>query len=105
MSFEKLNACMESGFFLPQGLGVFFTILLVAAVIIVVLLKGLALWRAAKRDQKVWFWVLIFVNTAGILEIIYLLTNQEKKEKKTIEVTEEELGKDIPEEIKEDKKD
>ncbi len=34
--------------------------------------KGLALWRAAKRGDKVWFIVLLIVNTAGILEIIYL---------------------------------
>lgn len=35
--------------------------------------KILALYRAASRKQKVWFVVLFFVNTAGILEIIYLL--------------------------------
>ena len=34
--------------------------------------KGLALWRAAKRGEKIWFVVFLIVNTAGILEIIYL---------------------------------
>ena len=34
--------------------------------------KGLALWRAATRGEKVWFVVFLFVNTLGILEIIYL---------------------------------
>lgn len=34
--------------------------------------KGLALWRAAKRGDKIWFVVFLLVNTAGILEIIYL---------------------------------
>ena len=34
--------------------------------------KGLALWRAAKRGEKVWFIIFLFVNTVGILEIIYL---------------------------------
>lgn len=34
--------------------------------------KGLALWHAAKRGQKVWFIVLLVVNTLGILEIVYL---------------------------------
>jgi hypothetical protein len=34
--------------------------------------KGLALWRAAKKDNKAWFVVLLVVNTVGILEIIYL---------------------------------
>jgi hypothetical protein len=34
--------------------------------------KGLALWHAARRREKTWFVILLLVNTAGILEIIYL---------------------------------
>jgi methionyl-tRNA synthetase len=34
--------------------------------------KGLALWRAAERGETVWFIVFLLVNTAGILEIVYL---------------------------------
>jgi len=34
--------------------------------------KGLALWRAAQRGEKIWFAVFLVVNTAGILEILYL---------------------------------
>ena len=34
--------------------------------------KGLALWHAARRGQYWWFLILALVNTAGILEIIYL---------------------------------
>lgn len=34
--------------------------------------KGLALWHSAKRGQGWWFIILLIVNTAGILEIIYL---------------------------------
>jgi hypothetical protein len=34
--------------------------------------KGWALWRAAKNDSKVWFVVLLVVNTLGILDILYL---------------------------------
>lgn len=34
--------------------------------------KGLALWRAAKNDQRNWFIAILIVNTVGILEIIYL---------------------------------
>lgn len=34
--------------------------------------KGLALWRAAGRGEKKWFVFLLILNTAGILEIIYL---------------------------------
>lgn len=34
--------------------------------------KGFALWKAAGLRQKYWFIVILLVNTAGILEIIYL---------------------------------
>jgi len=34
--------------------------------------KGLALWHAAKRDEKWWFIALLLINTVGILEICYL---------------------------------
>ncbi|MDE2071131.1 MAG: hypothetical protein KGI70_00105 [Patescibacteria group bacterium] len=34
--------------------------------------KGLALWHAARRGQYWWFVIMLVVNTAGILEIIYL---------------------------------
>ncbi len=33
--------------------------------------KGLALWKASKKDSRVWFVILLVVNTMGILEIIY----------------------------------
>ncbi len=34
--------------------------------------KGLALWKSARRGEKVWYVVLLVVNTVGILEILYL---------------------------------
>lgn len=34
--------------------------------------KGLALWKSARAGSKPWFVVFLLVNTAGILEIIYL---------------------------------
>jgi len=34
--------------------------------------KALALWKAARLGSKVWFVVLLVVNTVGILEILYL---------------------------------
>lgn len=34
--------------------------------------KGVALWRAANRGEKVWFIVLLVVNTLAILDIIYI---------------------------------
>jgi hypothetical protein len=34
--------------------------------------KGFALWKAAGLHQRNWFIVMLILNTAGILEIIYL---------------------------------
>ena len=34
--------------------------------------KGFALWHAAKRDEKWWFIAFLVINTAGILEIVYI---------------------------------
>jgi hypothetical protein len=44
--------------------------------------KGLALWRAAHKDHRVWFVILIIVNTAGLLPIFYLLWFPKDYEKK-----------------------
>ena len=35
--------------------------------------SGLALWHAARREDKGWFVLFLLVHTAGILEIIYLV--------------------------------
>lgn len=34
--------------------------------------KGMALWKAARAGSKPWFVALLIVNTAGILDILYL---------------------------------
>ena len=34
--------------------------------------KGLALWKSARLNSIVWFVILLVVNTAGILEILYI---------------------------------
>lgn len=34
--------------------------------------KGLALWKSARNDERYWFVALLFINTAGILEMLYL---------------------------------
>jgi len=34
--------------------------------------KGVALWRSARNGQKVWFIVMLILNTAAVLEIIYI---------------------------------
>ena len=34
---------------------------------------GLALWYAAKREEKGWFIFFLLVHTAGIVELLYLI--------------------------------
>jgi hypothetical protein len=34
--------------------------------------KGLALWKSSQKGSKVWFIVLLVVNTVGLLEILYM---------------------------------
>lgn len=41
--------------------------------------KGLAMWRAAHRNEPIWFGVLLVVNTAGLLPILYLLFTSKPK--------------------------
>lgn len=38
-----------------------------------IVLKGFALWHAARNGQKEWFVILLVINTLGILEIVYLV--------------------------------
>ena len=47
--------------------------LLAALLVWSLIWKGFALWRAARADQLAWYVVLLFVNTAGLLEIAYLV--------------------------------
>lgn len=41
--------------------------------------KGWALWRAARNDSQVWFIVLLILNTAGILDILYIFVFGKRK--------------------------
>lgn len=34
--------------------------------------KGVALWKAAHKNHKTWFIVMLIVNTLAILEILYI---------------------------------
>ena len=54
-------------------LGIIGVILAAVLVIVIIALKGYALWYAAKRDEKWWFVVMLIINTAGILELVYLV--------------------------------
>ena len=49
------------------------TPLIIVAAIWTIVLKGFALWHAARNEQKWWFIALLVLNTVGILPPIYLI--------------------------------
>lgn len=40
--------------------------------------KGIALWKAARAEDKAWYVIMLIVNTVGILPIIYILMKRGK---------------------------
>jgi hypothetical protein len=38
--------------------------------------KGIALWKAAKNEQKYWFVAMLIINSLGILPILYIFVFQ-----------------------------
>jgi methionyl-tRNA synthetase len=52
------------------GAGV--TALIVALVIWSAIWKAIALWKAARNNHLAWYIIMMILNTAGILEIIYI---------------------------------
>ena len=59
-------------------LGNFSKLLLAVLAIWSIFWTGLALWKAARNGQKNWFVAMLILNTAGILEIIYISFFQKK---------------------------
>jgi methionyl-tRNA synthetase len=47
-------------------------IILIAIIVWSIPWKGFALWKSARRGENIWFIILLLINTAGILEILYL---------------------------------
>jgi len=58
-----------------------FSISFVLLVIWSIAWKGVALWKAARNESKVWFVVMLIFNTVGILEIIYIVFFSKKSQK------------------------
>lgn len=44
--------------------------------------KGLGLWRAAMRKDKLFFITIFILNTVGIIPILYLIFTNKRKHKK-----------------------
>ncbi len=58
--------------FVPGFFAGWFSMLIIPLAFWSVFWMGLALWKAAKNDHKVWFVVLLLVHTLGILDILYI---------------------------------
>jgi len=75
MNIEELYTLINSNMNNPK-----FYLILGGILLIILLLKGFALYRSARKESKIWFWVLLIVNTFGILPLLYLIFS--KKETK-----------------------
>lgn len=75
---------VNPGFMAGLGFGFIGFIIIIAIWSLV--WKGLAMWKSARKGEKVWFVIFLIVNTAGILEIIYLLMNREPNTTSTAQV-------------------
>jgi hypothetical protein len=69
---NNLYSNFGTGLGVPAWVHVFAPILPVL-VLWVIFWKGLALWHSGRRGNAWWFVILLFVNTLGVLEIVYLL--------------------------------
>lgn len=47
-------------------------------ILLELILKGFALWKAAREKQLYWFIALLVINSAGILPALYLILFQKK---------------------------
>lgn len=59
-----------------------FIIFLIIIGIWSVIWKGLGMWYSARDSRKGWFIVILLLNTAGILPIIYIYLIRKRKKKK-----------------------
>jgi hypothetical protein len=50
-------------------------------------LRGLALYKSARNEQKVWFVALLIVNTLGILPLVYLILQKRNSIKQVVKKT------------------
>ena len=52
---------------------------LVAAFIVDLILRGFALWLAAKNGDSIWFVIILIATTAGVVPAIYIIFFSRKK--------------------------
>lgn len=65
METQEFITWMEAN--IPPFLAIFFVLAIWGSI-----WKGIALWKAARKNAIAWFIVLLVFNTVGILEILYI---------------------------------
>jgi hypothetical protein len=64
---------MEQGMdVMPFATGLASTVLIIVLGVWSLIWKGIALWKAARRDRVWWYVAMLVLNTVGILPIIYI---------------------------------
>jgi len=66
------------------AMGPWMIALFVALMVWTAIWKAIALWKSGRNSQLAWFVVMFIVNTAGILEILYIFLFQRKRKRKII---------------------
>jgi len=58
-----------------------FQILIILVILWTLPWKAVALWKAARANDKIWFILLLVINTLAILEILYIFIFSKRKRK------------------------
>jgi hypothetical protein len=82
------------GLFTPANVA-YLNTLFIILVVWALIWKGIALWKAARAQDKVWYIILLILNTLGLLEILYIFvfSRREQGVKKSEEKPEEKEDK------------
>jgi len=54
-------------------------LLLILILCVIVILKGMALYRAARKGSVTLFWIILIFNTLGILPLLYLIFTRRER--------------------------
>jgi predicted permease len=57
---------------------IYFVVLIIVVAIWDGIWKLFAMWRACKRDSKLWFILIAVFNTLGVMPILYLIFTREE---------------------------
>ncbi|HBU07107.1 MAG TPA: hypothetical protein DEB09_03400 [Candidatus Magasanikbacteria bacterium] len=70
---------MEDPLAFIMKFGLILTIFIITLIIWSGIWKGVALWKSARNNHLGWFITFMFINTLGILEILYIYVFSKKQ--------------------------